>query len=507
MVDILIPYYKEYIKTLLNQPPPPTADKEKFRQWGIQCAKAFNHMFSSEGYVIDTDVPTLLDEAEKILETCASDEWLEWGAVILRARARRLDQAQRNPPATLKQDVSVTGPVHLLGDPDKPEDVVQKTAREVATRQRERKLAMDARNKAIVNRFIRGEITKKELRALTLKPLDGFDDTVPGSQLSPTPRTHTPSHASPSYSRSPLSSYSSPKLSSSPSPSSSPQSKPPNRSVDRKGKGPATVPHQGSSVRKRVVYETDEAEDSERKPKRKRGKIPKNLPQGAVRASTACVRCSGFATPFQCFLYPGTVRCVKCASDHQFCHGAILAATATSEREPSRAPRLRKVTSKVPTLVVVAPSKAANVPSKSVAGPSRLKPAFEERMIAGPSNRVESPPDMDASEDLHETPPPMDDDVEEYIAQFVSDKRQRSRSVSSIKREIKMMRRCLDYNLEEFLALKVERDAMKIRKKKLEAQSEEVINEDGNEAARAAGQSRTSSVTPPTSKLDSDPAP
>ena len=242
-----------------------------------------NCVFSFKGHVVNTEVSSLLDEAEKILETRASDEWLEWGAVILRVRARRLDQAQRNPPATLKRDISVTGPVHPLGHADKPEDVVQKTAREVVTRQRERKLAMDARNKAIVGRLIQGEITKKELRAPTLEPLDGFDDAVPGSQLSPTPRTHTPPHTSTSYSQSPLTSYSPQKLSPSPSPSSSPQPKPPNRSVDRKGKGPATVPHQGNRVRKRVVDETDEAEDSERKPKRKRSKIPKNLPQGAVR--------------------------------------------------------------------------------------------------------------------------------------------------------------------------------------------------------------------------------
>ena len=55
-------------------------------------------------------------------------------------------------------------------------------------------------------------------------------------------------------------------------------------------------------------------------------------------------------------------------------------------------------------------------PSSSVAGLSPLEPAFEERMIAGLSNQVESPPNMDASEDIHETPPPMDDEVEEYIA-------------------------------------------------------------------------------------------
>ena len=260
---------------------------------------------------MDNEVTSFVDRAEQVLESSATDDWLHWGAGVLRARATKRERTAKTITPSGGEDETMHVPATVEAENNFPGPGTDASPDEIAKWTRRRMEHLRKRNTVYLQRQMKGEITSAECKELVLTPLEGFDvpiarpnlvasphqtpapqpgheatlarspldipdDPVPAPPVAETPRASSP----PAPPESPLTPYTTSSRPASPSP----QPNPPKRSGDRKGEGNSNDSVSPKRTRKRVVEDSEDDEVGDALPKKKRPKAePKVLPLDAVR--------------------------------------------------------------------------------------------------------------------------------------------------------------------------------------------------------------------------------
>ncbi|ETW75499.1 hypothetical protein HETIRDRAFT_456092 [Heterobasidion irregulare TC 32-1] len=338
LVDLLV----SALSDLIDVSPEHPAELEDFMIWGQNFARTLASLEAIPSFAPSPQLALWLDSAEDTLETYVTDDWLAWGARILRTRATRRDeriQAEVAAAATAQAEVARVAEAEARRLADE-----ERAARGVAEEARRR-----ARDQEIMGLYVRGSISREESERRLAEPLEtesgpsvvSAKDRVVGrdgdvEMAAPVLRTGD-AIDSLRASTAALS-----VRGEGPVPSGTglflPDGEEEVVEVDRKGKrrevvdeewkGKRRAPPARMSVKSPAQQKAEadrEAEERAAKRQRKtdgRPIVPGQLPPGAQQAEPPCTYCSHFVTPFVCFRVLGdATHCLKCRRDRKSCDG------------------------------------------------------------------------------------------------------------------------------------------------------------------------------------------